>query len=179
MSDPLAAPGVAPGAVISCAEENIAVTSAGRLHAGTAARPSVVSRFGAASRWTVFIALSMALHASILMSGPHAARQATAMPGISGAAVEVHLMGVPASDSPRQDLHAEAEWKPLQPLPAQRGRKASMLDFMPLDPVASEIDENDYLPISRVTLRPVPVTPIAVPYPPGAHGGASTDAKIV
>ena len=54
-----------------------------------------------------------------------------------------------------------------------------MLDFMPVDPVASEIDENDYLPISRVTLRPVPVTPIAVPYPPGAHGGASTDAKVL
>ena len=54
-----------------------------------------------------------------------------------------------------------------------------MLDFMPVDPVASAIDENDYLPISRVTLRPVPVTRIAVPYPPGALGGASTDAKVV
>src|SRR5690242_15549896 len=179
MSDPLAAPGVAPGAVISCAEENVGVTSAGRLHAGTAERPSVVSRFGAASRWTVFIALSMALHASILMSGPRVARQATAMPGVSGAAVEVHLIGVPASDSPRQDVHAEAEWKPLQPLPAQRVRRTSMLDFMPADVTATEIDESQYLPISRVTLRPVPATPVAVPYPQGAHGGASTDAKVV
>ena len=54
-----------------------------------------------------------------------------------------------------------------------------MLDFMPADVTATEIDESQYLPISRVTLRPVPATPVAVPYPPGAHGGPSTDAKVV
>ena len=178
MSNQLAAPGVAPGAVLSCADVHVRAAPAPALHAGVTGQSSLASRFGAGSRWVIFIALSMALHASILMSGPRATRQATALPGASNV-VEVRLIGIPAADSPRQDVRAEAEWKPLQPLPEQQMRRTRMLDFMPLDSVAAEINESDYLPISRVTLRPVPITPIAVPYPPGARGGASTDAKVV
>lgn len=150
------------------------------LHAGVARRRFAASRLGAGSRWTIFIALSIALHGSLLMSGPRVPRQPTALPDVSSTAVEVRLVGMPAADLPRQNVRAEGEWKPLQPLPFQQSRRPpSMLDFVPVDSVPSEIDENDYLPISRVTLRPVPVTRIAVPYPPGARGGASTDAKVV
>ena len=178
MFNRLAAPGIAPGAVFSCADESARAATVPALHAGVTGRRSVVSRFGAGLRWTIFIALSMALHASILMSGPRAPRESAALPGVSNV-VEVRLIGMPAADSPRQDVRSEAEWKALQPFPLQQTRGTRMLDFVPVETVVAEIDENDYLPISRVTLRPVPVTPIAVPYPPGARGGASTEAKVV
>lgn len=178
MSSHLTAPGVAPGAVFSCADESAGAASVVAANAGVKRRTSVASRFGAGWRWTIFIALSLALHASILVSGPRATRQATAMTGASNP-VEVRLIGIPSSDSFGHDVRAEGEWRPLQRLPVQQVRRPHMLDFVPVDPVQTEIDENDYLPISRVTLRPVPVTPIAVPYPPGARAGASTDARVV
>ena len=57
--------------------------------------------------------------------------------------------------------------------------KPRLLDFVPVNPQVSPFDESAYLPISRLTLRPSPATPIAVPYPPGVAAGASRTERLI
>ena len=174
------APGMAPGAVVFCAGTN-AMRDARVAKSPDRVRASGSSaglRFGAGGRWFVFVLLSIALHASFLLSGPRAptSRFALEAPFDRGS-VDVRLAGTSVA-TPRQ-ASVESGWTSLQPLPAQPVRRARMLDFLPVDLPPAELDESAYLPIARVTLRPVPATPIAVAYPAGVDAAASTEARIV
>jgi hypothetical protein len=128
------------------------------------------------ARWSFFIVGSAALHAIFLLTpGSSEMRQ----PGLDRSfdTIEVRLSAssIPATARPG----VESEWTPLQPLPQPSMRKPRLLDLIPADIDSSRFDESAYLPISRLTLRPSPVTPVAVPYPLGVAAVASRTEKIV
>ena len=180
MSTCASAPGMAPGAVAFCAGTNACRDAMATKSFGGARAVGQGSgmRLGAGGRWFVFILLSVALHASFLLSGPRTPMRGSALETFAGPhSIDVRLIGMPDAAPDRASV--ESEWKSLRPLPVQHARRPRMLDFVPVDPPRPEIDESAYLPISRVTLRPTPATPIAVPFPAGVDAAASTEAKIV
>jgi outer membrane biosynthesis protein TonB len=124
--------------------------------------------------------VSIAVHASFLLtSAPRGTSRIDLDAPFGTNKLDVTLL---SRDSSTPARPVETEWAPLQPLPPykpQGARKARLLEFKPVDMVPVEIDESDYLPLSRVTLRPSPLAPIAVPFPSGADAGASRTAKIV
>lgn len=131
------------------------------------------------ARWSLFIVASVALHASLLLTSAHRGAGQSEGDAAFGAPVEVRL--VESSMPVPSRARIESEWAPLQPLPKESAgsRHPRMLDFLPANSLSSGIDESSYLPLSRVTLRPSPRTPIAVPYPADAGMAASTAAKVV
>jgi hypothetical protein len=130
------------------------------------------------ARWGFFIVVSVALHAMFLLTP---GSRGTGQPGLDvpfdTGSMEVRLPAL--SIPPPARASVESEWTPLRPLPQPRIHKPRLLGFAPPDLEPSRFDESAYLPISRVTLRPSPVTPIAVPYPPGVVEPASRDEKLI
>ena len=179
MADACAAPGAVPGAVFSCD----AASSSGRVAAvfrdlfAMGNRSS--SRRGERVRWPVFVSLSLALHGTLVLTAPRTTGESPLGPSSFPRPLAVQLVAIPGSDAMPSRTPVESEWTELQPLPVPRHRPMRMLEFVPIDPLPADIDESAYLPISRVTLRPIPVTPIAVPYPTGVEVSPSTEAKIV
>lgn len=139
-------------------------------------RPDVRARD--AARWSCFILASVALHALFLLTSGSRGADESAGDAVGARTVEVRLVD-PTNPAPR--VRVESEWTPLQPLPkeSEGSRHPRMLDFLPPNTASREIDESAYLPLSRVTLRPSPMAPIAVPYPAGVSAAASTAAKVV
>jgi hypothetical protein len=140
-------------------------------------RPDVRARD--AARWSCFILASVALHGLFLLtSGSRGANESAGDAALGASTVEVRLVD---PTNPASRVRVESEWTPLQPLPkeVEGSRHPRMLDFLPANTLSREIDESAYLPLSRVTLRPSPMAPIAVPYPAGVSTAASTAAKVV
>ena len=135
----------------------------------------------ASVRFSLFVLVSVAVHASFLLtSAPRGASRVELDAPFGGGRLDVALfsptVAVPAPSA------IESEWTPLAPLPQykpQGARRTRLLDFAPVEIGSTEIDENAYLPISRVTLRPSPAAPIAVPFPKDVEAAASRTAKVV
>ena len=179
MSECPTAPGLVPGAVVSSAASNAGVPVMPALRRIALRGGDVVARLGEGGRWTLFVVLSLALHASLLLPGPRGTARSTWDAPFGANSVEVRLVTWADADTAPAPASVASEWQPLKPLPVQRLQQRRMLDFVPVDPPRAEFDESAYLPISRVTLRPIPATRIAVPYPAGVTAGESTEAKIV
>ena len=133
-------------------------------------------------RWTLFLLVSVAVHAAFLLtsSAPHGTSRIELDAPFGEGRLDVALFSptVPAP-APRA---VETKWTPLLPLPQykpQGARRTPLLEFTPVDIPSQELDESAYLPISRVTLRPSPLRPILVPFPTGAEPAASRTAKVV
>lgn len=130
------------------------------------------------ARWGFFVVVSVALHAMFLLTpGSRGTRQPGLDVPFDTGSMEVRLPALSIVAPARADV--ESEWTALQPLPQPHVHKRRLLDFVPADLEPRRFDESAYLPISRVTLRPSPVTPIAVPYPPGFAAAASRNEKLI
>jgi hypothetical protein len=130
------------------------------------------------ARWSFFIVGSVALHAIFLLTpGSRGTRQPGLDTAFGSGPLEVRL-SVSSIPATRRAV-VESEWTPLQTLPQPSMRKPRLLDLIPADIESSWFDESAYLPISRLTLRPSPVTPVAVPYPLGVAAVASRTEKVV
>jgi hypothetical protein len=177
MSSTPSAPGLMPGAVVSSdgagAPERPAhrsVSDKSRIRDGSL-RPAGIGR------WVAFILLSIALHASFLLSRPAGMSVAALSQVSDGAPTVMRLLDGEIGRSRPPNI--ESEWKPLEPLALQRLRKPRMVEFVPINLPPAQFDEDLYLPVSRVTLRPSPRARVAVPYPPGVAVAGSASAKVV
>jgi hypothetical protein len=130
------------------------------------------------ARWGFFIVVSVVLHAMFLLTpGSRGTRQPGLDVPFDAGSMEVRLPALSIPLPARASV--ESEWTPLRPLPQPRIHKPRLLGFAPPDLEPRRFDESAYLPISRLTLRPSPVTPVAVPYPLGVAAVASRTEKIV
>jgi len=131
------------------------------------------------ARCVGFILLSIALHATFLLSHPGTASRSPYEASLQRAReslpIEVRLR---SGELPRAQT-VESEWKPLQPLARQNARRQQMMKFVPFELRDDEFDESAYLPTSQVTLRPSPATPVAVPYPDNTQVVPATSAKVL
>ena len=135
----------------------------------------------AGMRWTVFLLVSVAVHAAFLLTSPSRGGSRIELDApFAGGRLDVALFS-PMVPIPVPSA-IESEWTTLPSLPQykpQGARRTRLLEFTPVDVASPEIDESAYLPISRVTLRPSPLRPILVPFPTGPEPAASRTAKVV
>jgi hypothetical protein len=135
----------------------------------------------AGTRFALFLLVSISVHAAFLMTS--AARGGLRIDpdaSFSGARLDATLLPA-AIPGPRANA-LESRWTALEPLPQYEPlgiRRTRLLEFAPANIVSPEIDESVYLPIARVTLRPSPLAPIAVPFPAGVEPAPSRTANVV